>query len=38
MPKKIPNFLKKPTTELFVSAALDLTYQITKPFTNRKYY
>jgi hypothetical protein len=38
IPKKIPAFLKKPTSTLFISAALDLTYEITRPFTNRKYY
>jgi len=38
LPKKIPTFLKKPTSSLFITAALDLTYKITKPYTNRKYY
>lgn len=38
LPKKIPAFLKKPASGFITGAALDLTYEITLPFTNRKYY
>lgn len=38
LPKKIPAFLKAPASGFITGAALDLTYEITSPFTNRKYY
>lgn len=38
LPKKIPKFLQKGTSSLALGTALDLTYEITRPFTNKKYY
>jgi isopenicillin-N N-acyltransferase-like protein len=38
LPKKMPAFLKKPASGLLTGTALDLTYEITLPFANRKYY
>jgi hypothetical protein len=38
MPKKVPNFLKKGAANLAVGTVLDLNYEITLPFTNKKYY
>lgn len=38
LPKKIPKFLQLPVTNAFLETALDMTYEITKPFTNKKYY
>jgi hypothetical protein len=35
---KIPTFLRHATANFAAGAALDLTYEITKPFTNKKYY
>jgi hypothetical protein len=35
LPNKIPAFLKKGVSNFAASAALDLTYQITKPFTKK---
>ena len=38
IPKKIPKFLKKGASSFALGAALDLNYEITKPYTNNKYY
>lgn len=38
LPDKIPAFLKDGAANFAAAAALDLTYRITKPFTNQKYY
>lgn len=38
LPKKIPAFLKKGVSNFAASAALELTYQITRPFTKNEYY
>ncbi len=38
LPKKIPKFLELALTNTFLATALDMTYQITRPFTNKKYY
>jgi hypothetical protein len=38
IPKKVPNFLRKPLGGYFVGGALDLTYYITRAYTNTKYY
>ena len=34
----MPNFLKRGASNLAIGTALDLNYEITKPFTNKKYY
>jgi hypothetical protein len=34
----MPKFLQKGASSLALGTALDLTYEITKPFTNKKYY
>lgn len=38
LPPKIPKFLQKGASNFAAGAALDLTYQITRPFTNKNYY
>jgi isopenicillin-N N-acyltransferase like protein len=38
IPKKIPSFLKKGLSNFAIGAVLDLNYEITLPFTNKKYY
>ena len=38
IPKKIPNFLKKGVANFAIGTVLDLNYEITLPFTNKKYY
>ena len=38
LPNKIPAFLKKGVSNFAASAALELTYQITRPFTKKEYY
>ena len=38
LPKKIPAFLQKGVSNFAIGAALDLTYEITRPFTNKNYY
>ena len=38
LPKKMPKFLQKGAATLAVGTVLDLNYQITLPFTNKKYY
>jgi len=35
---KVPKFLRHATSNFAAGAALDLTYEITKPFTNKRYY
>jgi len=36
--KKIPKQYQKLVGDMAIGSALDLTYYITKPFTNKKYY
>lgn len=38
IPKKIPSFLKKGVANFAIGTVLDLNYEITLPFTNKKYY
>lgn len=38
IPKKIPNFLKKGLSNFAIGTVLDLNYEITLPYTNKKYY
>jgi isopenicillin-N N-acyltransferase-like protein len=38
LPQKIPAFLKKGTSNFAIGAALDLTYELTRFFTNKHYY
>ena len=38
LPKKIPSFLKKGVSNFAIGTVLDLNYEITLPFTNKKYY
>lgn len=38
LPKKLPKFLLSKTASFAAGAALDLTYDITREYTNRKYY
>jgi len=38
MPKKIPKFLQNGAANLAVGTVLDLNYEITLPYTNKKYY
>lgn len=38
LPKKIPLFLKKDASNFALGTVLDLNYEITLPFTNKKYY
>ena len=38
LPKKIPAFLQKGVANFALGAALDLTYEVTRAFTNKYYY
>lgn len=38
LPKKVPAFLRQPLSGIVTGAALDLTYAITRAYTNKKYY
>ena len=38
LPKKLPKFLKQNTANFAMGTVLDLNYEITLPFTNKKYY
>ena len=38
LPKKLPKFLKKDSSNFALGTVLDLNYQITLPYTNKKYY
>ena len=38
LPKKLPKFLKKDSSYFALATVLDLNYEITLPFTNKKYY
>lgn len=38
LPKKIPGFLQKGVANFAIGAALDLTYEVTRAFTNKYYY
>lgn len=38
IPKKIPKFLKKGVANFAIGTVLDLNYEITLPYTNKKYY
>ena len=38
IPKKIPKFLKKGLANFAIGTVLDLNYEITLPYTNKKYY
>lgn len=38
LPKKMPKFLQKGTANFALGTVLDLNYEITLPYTNKKYY
>lgn len=38
LPKKMPKFLKKGSSNFALGTVLDLNYEITLPYTNKKYY
>ncbi len=38
LPKKVPNFLKLKLSNFAMGTILDLNYDITLPYTNKKYY
>lgn len=38
LPKKLPKFLKNDASNFALGTVLDLNYQITLPYTNKKYY
>ena len=38
LPEKLPKFLKQGASNFAIGAALDLTYEITRPYTDKHYY
>ena len=38
LPKKLPKSMQKLVADTAIGTALDLTYYLTKPYTNNKYY
>ena len=38
LPKKLPKFLKRDASNFALGTVLDLNYEITLPYTNKKYY
>ena len=38
LPKKLPKFLKRGSSNFALGTVLDLNYEITLPYTNKKYY